>query len=189
MDQLASLCGVAGHALLIDFHALSVEPVAWPPGAEIVVIDSGERRDLRASGYAERRAEVGRAEDVVGPLRQATVADLDRIDDPSVRARARHVVTEIDRVRRFATSIGRGDLRDAGRLMLESHASLRDDHQVSTSTLDAIVDHLEETKGVYGARLTGGGWGGCVVALAEPGALDLGTVVTPADGASVDALS
>ena len=99
--------------------------------------------------------------------------------------RARHVVTENTRVRAFVAALGRGDLAAAGALMAASHASLRDDFEVSTPGLDALVDRLDATPGVYGARLTGAGFGGCVVALTEPGALDEGWLVTASAGASV----
>ena len=186
MDQLASASGVAGHALLIDCHTETVEPIALPPGAEIRVIHSGEPRTLAGSPYADRRAELDAAEHVVGPLR--LVDDPSRLramEDPVMTRRARHVVTENTRVRAFVAALGRGDLAAAGALMAASHASLRDDFEVSTPGLDALVDRLDATPGVYGARLTGAGFGGCVVALTEPGALDEGWLVTASAGASV----
>ena len=102
-----------------------------------------------------------------------------------VRARARHVITENDRALRSAAALESGDVAGFGRLMNESHASLRDDYEVSTPTLDALVERLSATPGVHGARLTGAGFGGCVVALTEPGALDEGWKVRPAAGARV----
>ncbi|MCU1351668.1 MAG: Galactokinase, partial [Acidimicrobiales bacterium] len=106
MDQLASAAGLVGHALLIDCHALTVEPVALPAGVEVVVVHSGEARALAGSAYAERRAACEAAEAVVGPLRLVhEPAALDRIEDPVLRRRARHVVGENARVRAFAGAL------------------------------------------------------------------------------------
>jgi galactokinase len=99
------------------------------------------------------------------------------------RRRAQHVVTENERVRAFVGALRAGDAPLAGRLMVESHRSLRDDFEVSTPALDALVDRLVATPGVHGARLTGAGFGGCVVALTDPGALDEGWTVRPCAGA------
>jgi galactokinase len=188
MDQLASAAGVAGHALLIDCHDLRVTPTALPADVEVRVIHSGEARRLAGSAYAERRAAVEAAEAVVGPLRLLAgpsgadaLADL---DDPVLHRRARHVVTENERVRTFVAALAAGDLDAAGAAMAASHASLRDDFEVSTARLDDLVGRLSATPGVYGARLTGAGFGGCVVALTAPGALDEDWLVHAADGAS-----
>lgn len=171
MDQLASAAGEDGMAMLIDFTTLEIAMVPVPGNVEIVVIDSGQSRELTASAYADRRAEVERAAAVVGPLRDVPTADLDRIESSVVRRRARHVLTENARVLSFAAALAADDPATAGRLMIESHVSLRDDFEVSTTALDALVDRLTRTGGVYGARVTGAGFGGCVVALTEPGAL------------------
>jgi galactokinase len=187
MDQLSSACGVAGHALLIDFESLAVRPVPLGAGAAVVVVHSGEERSLAGSAYAERRAQCETAASLVGPLRSASLADVDALPDEVLRRRARHVVTENQRVVAFADALVHGRLADAGALMLASHASLRDDFAVSTPGLDALVDRLVATPGVHGARLTGAGFGGCVVALTEPGALDEGWTVVPAAGARVAA--
>ncbi|MFP5317524.1 MAG: galactokinase [Acidimicrobiia bacterium] len=185
MDQLASAAGVAGSALLIDCTSLEVTPVALPEGMEVVVADSGQRRSVATSAYAERRAQCESAEAVVGPLRTASADDLPALHDPVVRRRARHVVTENARVLDFAAALRAGDLAEAGRLMSQSHASLRDDFEVSTPALDALVDRLAATSGVHGARLTGAGFGGCVVALAEPGSPAPGWRLQAAAGATV----
>lgn len=169
MDQLTSLAGVAGHALLIDFRTLDIEPVPLPPDLSVVVVHSGQARELATSAYAERREQLEAAQLIVGPLRDAALDDLEAIDDPVVRARSRHVVTENARVLRFADALRSGDTRAAGALMVEAHASFRDDFEASTPVVDALVDRLVATPGVHGARLTGGGFGGCVVALVEPG--------------------
>jgi galactokinase len=186
MDQLASASGVAGHALLIDCHDLRVTPVALPRNVEVRVIHSGEPRRLADSAYGERRAAVEAAEAVLGPLRlRRDPGDADALDDPVLRRRARHVIGENERVRRVAAALPAGDLVAVGAAMAASHASLRDDFEVSTPTLDALVDRLAATPGVHGARLTGAGFGGCVVALTEPGALDEGWLVHAGPGASV----
>jgi galactokinase len=171
LDQAASVFGRAGHLLLLDCRSLDVTPVALPPGAELVVVHSGLPRILAASEYAQRTAACATAAARVGValLRDATPDQV--ADDPI----ARHVVTENARVERFAGAAARSDLDEMGRLMLASHASLRDDFLVSTPELDLLVDMLVEA-GALGARLTGAGFGGCVVALAPRG-----------DGASVAA--
>jgi galactokinase len=167
MDQLASAVGVADHALLIDCSSLEVTPVPLPDDVEIVVIHSGETRALASTAYGERRAQVEAAATALGaPLRGI---DAGALADPLLRRRARHVTSENDRVRDFAEALRGGDLRGAGTLMFESHRSLATDFEVSTPTLDALVDALR-TDGVYGARLTGAGFGGCVIALVGAGA-------------------
>lgn len=184
MDQLASAAGVAGSALLIDCHTLSVTPVPVPDDVEIRVIHSGQARQLAGSAYGERKAAVDAAVALLGPLRLIDdPAAIDLIDDSVVRRRARHVITENARVRRFARHLAVGDLRAAGAEMAASHASLRDDFEVSTTVLDELVDRLSATSGVFGARLTGAGFGGCVVALTVPGTLDEGWLVRPSRGA------
>ncbi len=185
MDQLASTSGMEGHALLVDCSSLSVTPVAVPDGAEVVVVHSGERRALSGSAYAQRRRECEAAAEVLGPLRHVTLDDVAGIEDPMLRRRARHVVSENARVRAFADALAGEDLDSAGALMAESHLSLRHDFEVSTPGLDRLVDRLAEMPGVHGARLTGAGFGGCVVALAEPGSVTEGRVVRPSGGATL----
>jgi galactokinase len=189
MDQLTSAAGVAGHALLIDCRALTYEPVPVPDDVDIVIVDSGERRSLTTSFYGVRRAQCDEAETVLGPLRDATLDDVETIGHDDLRRRARHVVSENARVEAFAAALRAGDLRAAGDLMLDSHRSLRDDFEVSTAALDDLVDTLASVPGVYGARLTGAGFGGCVVLLADRGtAIEAGAdawVVRASEGASV----
>jgi galactokinase len=185
MDQLASAAGISGAALLVDCSTNRFEPVAIPPGAEVVAVHSGQSRRLAGSAYAARRATCERAARILGPLGRATLADLDAIDDPQIRRRARHVITESRRVLAFAAALRATDLRAAGTLMAESHASLRDDFEVSTPVLDGLVESIGRQPGVYGCRLTGAGFGGCVVALTEPGALDQGWKLWPSAGARV----
>jgi galactokinase len=188
MDQLTSLAGVAGHALLIDCSSLEITPVPVPPRAEIVVAHSGEPRTLAGSAYARRRAECEAAAAVVGPLRTASPADVEMLTDPLLRRRARHVVSENARVLATAELLREGRLAEVGALMTASHTSLRDDFEVSTPALDRLVERMLATPGVYGARLTGAGFGGCVVALAEPGTEAEGWRLHAADGASVRTL-
>jgi galactokinase len=164
MDQLASLCGVAGAALLIDCRSLEVDPVPLPAGLGIVAVHSGVPRRLEVTEYADRRAACEAAAQALGlpSLREAT---YDQVRDDPI---GRHVVTENERVRATATALASGASEDAGRLFLESHASLRDDFDVSTPELDVLVEELVRA-GSYGARLTGAGFGGCVVAIAPAG--------------------
>ncbi len=184
MDQLAALAGVAGHALRIDCHTLEITPVLLPDGLEIVVVPSGQTRSVASSAYGERRRVCEAAEREIGPLRQASLDDLVGLADPTRRRRARHVISENHRVDQTIAALGAGDVVGAGQLLGESHASLRDDFEVSTLTVDALVERLVIQPGVYGARMTGAGFGGCVVALTEPGALDEGWVVRASNGAT-----
>jgi galactokinase len=171
MDQLTAATGVAGHALLIDCTTLVVDPVPLPGGVDVVVIHSGVRRALTGSAYARRRAECEAAELALGtPLRMATISDVAGLNDALLRRRARHVVSENERVRAVAHALAGADLGIIGEAMAASHASLRDDFEVSTPELDALVARLNDTRGVIGARLTGAGFGGCVVALSHVGA-------------------
>jgi len=169
MDQLASAAGVEGHALRIDCHDLAIRPVPIPTGIEVWVVHSGQERSLAASAYAERAAACRRAEEVVGPLRAADAGSLDAIEDAVVRRRARHVVSENARVDALVHALAARDGAAIAEVMAASHASLRDDFEVSTPALEALVADLVATPGVLGARLTGAGFGGCAVALAEAG--------------------
>ena len=169
MDQLASAAGVEGHALRIDCTTLAVQPVPIPDDVEVVVVDSGQRRALATSAYADRAAACQQAQAEVGPLRDASLAEVRAVADPVVRQRARHVVTENGRVDAFAAALRAGDRAALGEAMQASHASLRDDFEVSTPVLDELVATLVAEGGVIGARLTGAGFGGCVVALVEAG--------------------
>jgi galactokinase len=167
MDQLASVRGVEDHALRIDCRSLEVRPVPVPPELQIAVVDSGQRRELAGSAYAERVAACRAAEELIGPLRDASLTAVDGIADEVVRRRARQVVSENRRVDELCRAFEAGDHAAAGAALRASHASLRDDYDVSTAVLDALVEHLTGAPGVVGARLTGAGFGGCVVALVE----------------------
>ncbi|HUP74312.1 MAG TPA: galactokinase [Acidimicrobiales bacterium] len=185
MDQLVVAAGVEGHALLIDCHSLEQRAVRIPDDVSIYAVHCGEPRRLMGSAYAERRADCAAAEAIVGPLRDASIDLVEQIPDERVRRRARHVVSENGRVRSFAAAIERGDYGRAGALMGESHRSLRDDFAVSTTALDQLVDRLCATPGVVGARLTGAGFGGCVVVLATPAAEVTGWHLRPSAAARV----
>lgn len=193
MDQLCSAAGAEGHALLIDCDTLDIDPVPVPDDAAVWVLHSGQERTLAGSEYAARRRQCEAAADLVGPLPDADPDDVEAIEDPVLRARARHVRSECGRVREMAAALAADDLRSAGEAMLASHASLRDDFEVSTPVLDALVEELSSTPGVHGARLTGAGFGGCVVALASPD-VDLSTMgsrawrVRPSAGAHLTVL-
>ncbi len=184
MDQFSIAGGVAGHALLMDCGALTITPVPMPDDVDVVV-QFIAHRTLVGSAYADRVAECASAEAVIGPLRTATSAAAASIDDPLVRGRAMHVVAENQRVRDFADALRSHDLAGAGSLMLASHASLRDLYETSTPQMDAAVAHMASRPGVHGVRMTGGGFGGCIVALTEPGAMDEGWKVTAVDGAAL----
>jgi galactokinase len=184
LDEMASLHGLAGHAILLDCHDLATEAVPLPEQAEIVV-RYVSHRTVAGSPYAERVAACHAAEQQIGPLRSATIEDVGTIADSTLRARARHVVSENQRVRDCAAALRAGDLEAAGALMTASHVSLRDDYEVSTPALDEAVERLEASEGVYGARLTGAGFGGCVIALARPGAITDGWVMKTVDGAGM----
>lgn len=185
LDQLASAAGRAGHALLIDCRSLEVVPVAIPDGVDVVVLDSGQRRSVVTSAYAHRQDECAAATALIGPLRDASAADAETLADPVLRRRARHVISENARTLAFADCLAAGNLAGAGALMNESHVSLRDDYEVSTPVLDDLVASVAAVPGVFGARLTGAGFGGCVVALVEHGASLPGWRLRASDGASV----
>lgn len=172
MDQLISAAGRAGHALLIDCRSLELQPVPLPPGTAVVVLDTDTRRGLVDSAYNERRAQCEAAARFfgvpalrdVGPEQLAARAvSLDE----TVRRRARHVVGENARTRQAAAAMRRGDAATLGRLMQASHASLRDDFEVSSEALNTMVDCATQQAGCYGARMTGAGFGGCAVALVQ----------------------
>jgi galactokinase len=194
LDQMSSVFGVSGHALLLDCRSLAVDPVALPDEVEVLVLHSGVARRLVGSDYAQRRAacEAVAARIGVPALRDATLQQV--ADDPI----ARHVVSENARVLAFTEALRRDDVDALGPLMLASHASLRDDFRVSTPEVDVLVE-LCMRHGAFGARITGGGFGGCVVALfaagtAAPNAAAIverygaatGLVATPFDVEAVD---
>ena len=165
MDQLASAAGRDGHALLIDCRTLAVTYAPMPPEFGIVVVNSGVPRTLERTAYSERRAATERIAASLG-LRALRDATLEQVADEPL---ARHVVSENARVHETADALSVGNLAALGTLFAQSHASLRDDYRVSIRELDALVDALVDA-GARGARLTGAGFGGCVVAVCEAGA-------------------
>ena len=170
MDQMASALGQAGHALLIDCRSLETKPVPLPQSASIVIMDTARRRGLVDSEYAARREQCEAAAEILGveALRDAT---LDQVEDAREKLgavlyrRARHVVSENMRVQIAVMSLRGNALKTVGQALRESHASLRDDYEVSCTELDAIVEIANAQPGCYGARMTGAGFGGCAVAL------------------------
>jgi galactokinase len=167
MDQLAAIAGQSGMALLIDCRSLEIKTVELPKALTILAVHSGLPRRLAESSYAARRAECERVAASLG-LRALRDATFDQVADHSL---ARHVVTENERVLLAARALETADIGAIGRLFMESHASLRDDYAVSTPELDTLVASLTEA-GAVGARLTGAGFGGCVVALVESNEVD-----------------
>jgi galactokinase len=185
MDQLCIATATTRHATMIDCSTLEVTHVPIPSEVDVVV-EFVAHRTLVGSPYADRVAECGRAEQVIGPLNEALLDDVERarhhLDDLAWR-RARHVVTENERVRAFAGALADADFARAGQLMNASHESLRADFETSTSTMDEAVHRWANSPGVFGARMTGGGFGGCIVALCEPGSATAGWVVHASQGA------
>ena len=172
MDQMISAAGEADHALLIDCRSLQTEPVPLPPGTVCVIMDTSTRRGLVDSAYNERRrqCEAAAAHFSVSFLRDVTLdAFIEQADmlDAVTRRRARHVITENARTLQAAKVMRMGDAESLGRLMNASHASLRDDFQVSSRELDAMVSLAQQHAACYGARMTGAGFGGCAVALVD----------------------
>ena len=171
LDQLATLGSSKGCALLIDFSDLSFEDVPLPPSVAFTAVHSGVARSLATSEYALRRSQCDRARDEMGGWSSATLDQVKGLSDPLLRARARHVITENQRVRDAVVACQSDDVRTLGRLISESHASLRDDFEVSLPVIDELVAHVESQGGVLGARIMGGGFGGCVLVAHEPGVI------------------
>jgi galactokinase len=170
MDQLISANGVAGHALLMDCRSLSLSPAPVPSGTAVVVMDTKTPRGLVNSAYNQRRAECEQAATILGvpALRDATPDDLARVAnrlDDTIFRRARHVITENERTLAAAAAMHANDAVALGRLMDASHDSLRDDYEVTSATLDAMVNSARRQPGCLGARMTGAGFGGCAIAL------------------------
>jgi galactokinase len=183
MDQFASACGVAGDAVLLDCRSLEFRPIALPLATHtLVVIHTGSTRSLTTSQYNVRRAQceaaataLGARDPSVRSLRDVTPAMLPRmrdlVGDEEFR-RSRHVVMESGRVIETIDALAAGDLAAVGRLWAASHASLRDDFEVVSPELDALVEIATAVPGVAAARMTGAGFGGCTINLVERGAVD-----------------
>jgi galactokinase len=172
LDQAASVLGRAGAALLLDCGTLEHRPIAVPDRVALLVVSSGVERSLENTAYGDCRRELEQAMALVGKERSTEVepAELDGLE-PVLRRRLRHVVTENERVRGFADALEAENLEAAGALLAASHASLRDDYEVSIAELDLLVE-LAEAAGAYGARLLGGGFGGAILALVDAGRAD-----------------
>ncbi len=169
MDQMAVAAGEAGHALLLDCADMTSRQVRLPAGWSVMIVQSGVRRGLVDGQYNQRRRDCEAAASLLGvpSLRHATADNLSGARlDPVVERRARHVVEEISRVGQAVGAIEGGDLETLGRIMRASHASLRDLFEVSEAHVDRLVEVLDEAIGTNGgARMTGGGFGGAVVAV------------------------
>jgi galactokinase len=179
MDQFISALGQENAALLIDCRSLEHRPVSLPEGIEIVVMDTKKQRGLADSAYNTRRSECEQGVALlqahlprIKALRDVSVAEFERhavVLPENVLRRCRHVVTEDDRTLAGVEALARGDAAAFGRLMDASHVSLRDDYEVSCAELDAMVEAAWRAPGMVGARMTGGGFGGCAVALVKEG--------------------
>lgn len=175
MDQFIVTLGQANHALLIDCRDLNYQAVPLPTGVSVVICDSHIERTLAGSAYNQRRAECDQAVDIlkqqlpgIKALRDVTSAQLNEhghLLPPVVRQRARHVISENERVIAGVNTLQAGNVAEFGRLMNASHASLRDDYAVSIPEMDALVASAQRVSGCFGSRLTGAGFGGCTVSL------------------------
>ncbi len=182
MDQLSVAAAHEGCALLLDCRSLDTRDVPIPVDARVAVFDTGVRRSLTTSAYNERREACERAvaalrtiDPSVRALRDVDMPQLERARgsmDPVAFRRASHVVPENLRPVAMAAALEAHDLARAGKLMAESHASLRDLYEVSCPELDAIVELASAQPGCYGARLTGAGFGGCAIALTDAGSVE-----------------
>ncbi len=164
MDQMASSLADTDHMLFLDTRTLKRQVIAFPSNTEILVIDSGVPRTLAGSGYNQRRAECEEAARLLGVQALRDVSDPQAVEilPEPLKQRARHVITENNRVLEALQGVS---AQRFGELMNASHASLRDDYEVSVTALDTLVAILQETPGVFGSRLTGAGFGGASVAL------------------------
>ena len=169
MDQLASATSADGAASLIDCRDLSTTPVPLPAGVDVIIMDTGTRRELVDSEYAARRADciTAAATLSVAALRDATLDQVGALNDKRIRRRALHVISENTRTLDAAAAMRAGNATELGQLMNQSHSSLRDDYDVSGPALDRIVAMAQNTDGCLGARMTGGGFAGAAVALVE----------------------
>jgi galactokinase len=177
MDQFIACLGQTGHALLIDCRDLSCQSVPLPSGASVVIVDSGVHRGLMDMEYNARREDCENAarhfgESVLRDVNIETLREHAHEIPVVVQRRAHHVISENDRTLAAANALRAQDLSTFGGLMTASHASLRDDFEVSCPELDLLVDIALAVNGVYGARLTGAGFGGCMVALVKKQAVD-----------------
>ncbi|MGF1760960.1 galactokinase [Photobacterium sagamiensis] len=174
MDQLISAEGMKDHALLIDCRTLQTYPIGMPKDMSVVIINSNKKRGLVDSEYNTRREQCEAAAKFfdVKALRDITIEQLNERAsemDELVLKRARHVVTENQRTLDATKALVEGDIKLIGQLMAESHASMRDDFEITVFEVDTLVDIVKEVVGDEGGvRMTGGGFGGCIVALVPP---------------------
>ena len=172
MDQMISATGQAAHALLIDCRSLDIEPVPLPSGSVVVVLDTMTRRGLVDSAYNERREQCEAAARFFGvpALRDVSVQEFEAQAsqlDELTRRRAQHVVTEDERTLQAVEAMRQGNAARLGQLMNESHRSLREEFEVCGEGQHIMVEIAQRTEGCIGARMTGGGFGGCSMALVE----------------------
>jgi galactokinase len=177
MDQFISCYGQAGHAVLLDCRSLEHQFVPVPREVQLVICNTMVKHDHGAGEYNVRRAECEegvRTLSAVLPgiraLRDVTLADLEanrNLLSETIYKRCRHVITENGRVLKTASALRAGELQAVGALMADSHRSLRDDYEVSCAELDLMVEIASKQPGVYGARMTGGGFGGCTISFVE----------------------
>lgn len=175
MDQFACANGVEDHAVMLDTRSLEMKAVPLPPGTAIVIADTSVRRKLTQSGYNERREDCETAVRLlqslypsIFALRDVSPSQLEAgktLLPERVYRRARHIVSEIDRVQKALVLLENGDAAGFGRIMVETHRSLKEDYEVSCPELDAMVETALALPGCLGARLTGAGFGGCTVNL------------------------
>jgi galactokinase len=182
MDQLCIASGRDGHGTMIDCRTLEVTHMPIPTDVKIVVRFIAHRT-LVGSAYADRVAQCAAAESIIGPLRDASLADVAAITDATIASRARHVISENARVVSFASALADGDYSTAGAIMSDCHRSLAHDFATSNDQMNAAVRDICATPGVFGARMTGGGFGGCIVSLCEPDAVVDGWHVKPVSAA------
>jgi len=219
MDQFISVMGKAGHALLLDCRSSDTKYVPLTDDSIVLLVtNSNVKHELTGGEYAQRRAQCYAGVDAlkkayptqnITALRDVTLEQLNKIEkdlDPIVFRRSRHVIGENDRTTQASEAFGKGDYELCGKLMVQSHNSLRDDYEVSCKELDLLVSFALEVDGVYGSRMTGGGFGGCTITLLKKSALEKAkehitakyteaTKITPTifatvpgDGASMSAL-
>lgn len=209
MDQFVAVLGKKGHALLIDCRSLEATPVPLLDTSLVILItNSNVKHSLTGSEYPTRRRQCEQAAAILGKnsLREASMKELEdakgRLDEVTYK-RARHVIDEIQRTEQAAEALKRAAYKEVGQLMVESHNSLRDLYEVSCPEVDELVAAALEVEGVFGSRMTGGGFGGCTVTLLQAHAVDSAIqhiqekysgkatfyVTTPSDGARVLSLS
>ena len=177
MDQFISVFGKAHCAIKLDCRSLEFEEVPLPGNVAIVAVNSMVKHELGTSAYRQRVAEcaeavavMARSHPAVASLRDANLDMLAEVEGVPLK-RARHIVTENERVNTFAAAARTGNRRRMGEMFLGSHASMRDDYEISCEEIDFLVDTAASLPGCFGARMTGGGFGGCTVNLVDPPAL------------------